>query len=462
MKCDNCMCTDTYIKLYHHKFNIKNEVIEFDSDRRFCSQCNELVYDHKLDDIANKLSIKLYNERFGISKEAIIHLRKKYNMSQQQFSKVIGCAKKTLISYELGNSIPNDIYMITLKTLIDNPDIIFDIVDSNKDRFTEKEYTTILNKLDNIKIDLIDLFDKKPSIYNGFTSFSFEKLINLILLLSDNDILKTKLLIEMFYCDYYMYKTRGISLTGLEYIKLFNIICPKDFDYILNSLVDLKYVKYDVKYDKNYETYCVIKNKESNNKIFNKDEIKIIRNIKEYFNKFNLDEIINHLQNEKAFIENENLKRISFDYAFEIQLDNKWELFMRKNKFGIQLKEFLEFNKISSKEFSKSINISLEELNDILTGKLEITDRVIDRISNVTEIPKTYIESVESNYKLDNLINDYLKENNQTIYDFLNSINYKELAKKYSIKFTDERNYYWILKDIMKVVNIDIINKEDK
>lgn len=135
---------------------------------------------------------------------------------------------------------------------------------------------------------------------------------------------------------------------------------------------------------------------------------------------------------------------------------------MRKNKFGIQLKKFLEFNKISIEEFSKSINISLEELNGILTGKLEITDRVIYRISNVTEIPKTYIESVESNYKLDNLINDYLKENNQTIYDFLNSINYKELAKKYSIKFTDERNYYWILKDIMKVANIDIINKEDK
>ena len=39
-------------------------------------------------------------------------LRNKYNLSQELFSKIIGCAKKTLISYEKGTAIPNDNYMI--------------------------------------------------------------------------------------------------------------------------------------------------------------------------------------------------------------------------------------------------------------------------------------------------------------------------------------------------------------
>lgn len=40
------MCTNTYIKLYHHKLIIKNEVIEFDSDRKTCSQSNNNVSSH--------------------------------------------------------------------------------------------------------------------------------------------------------------------------------------------------------------------------------------------------------------------------------------------------------------------------------------------------------------------------------------------------------------------------------
>ena len=147
MRCDNCGSTDTYIKNHEHIYQIKGKEIKFNSDRKFCSKCNNLVYDEKLDNIASEKGIEIYNKLYGVTKEEIIALRKKYNLSQELFSKVIGCAKKTLISYEKGVSIPNDSYLILIKILIANPEIIANLVEANKIQFTNKEYNKINNKI---------------------------------------------------------------------------------------------------------------------------------------------------------------------------------------------------------------------------------------------------------------------------------------------------------------------------
>ena len=80
-------------------------------------------------------------------KEEVKTLRKNYALSLDDFSKIIGCAKKTIISYEQGISIPNDRYLITLKTLIKKPEIIKYLIESNKERFTEKEIKRINKKI---------------------------------------------------------------------------------------------------------------------------------------------------------------------------------------------------------------------------------------------------------------------------------------------------------------------------
>ena len=82
-----------------------------------------------------------------IDKEKLKQLRYNYSLSLDDFSKVIGCAKKTLISYEQGSSVPNDSYLVTLNTLIKNPELIVYLIDSNKERFTEKELNRISKKL---------------------------------------------------------------------------------------------------------------------------------------------------------------------------------------------------------------------------------------------------------------------------------------------------------------------------
>lgn len=126
---------------------------------------------------------------------------------------------------------------------------------------------------------------------------------------------------------------------------------------------------------------------------------------------------------------------------------------MRKNKFGIQLKDFLDFNNININNFSKSTKISYGDLIKIFNGKIELTKELIYKISEYSNIPINYIKNVEENYSFDNLIDKYLIGEKLTLKQYLNKINYKEIAKQYNIIFTDERNYYWILKDIIKVIS---------
>ncbi|MFR5984664.1 MAG: hypothetical protein ACLUG3_03655 [Bacilli bacterium] len=87
MRCDNCGSTDTYIKNHEHIYQIKGKEIKFNSDRRFCSKCNNLVYDEKLDNIASEKGIEIYNKLYGVTKEEIIALRKNIIYHKNYFLK---------------------------------------------------------------------------------------------------------------------------------------------------------------------------------------------------------------------------------------------------------------------------------------------------------------------------------------------------------------------------------------
>lgn len=322
--CDICGSNETNVKDYKHEYPVKNKKITITSKNRFCSKCNNLVYDPYLDNITLKEVFKEYNKSIGISKEDIINLRHRYNLTQEQFSKIIGCAKKTLISYEKGTSIPNDIYLVTIKTLLENPEVLEYMIESNKDRYTEKEYENINKRISDYYKNNNSLFieekETEPTEYNGYTELSYNKIKNILLILSENSILKTKLLKEMFYIDFISYKERGCSITGLEYAKCPYGPVPDEFDKILNSFIKNKTIKYKVEYNEfGYECHIINSIEKINNKVFDKKELEIINKIKEYFKDFNTRRIVEFTHKEKAFKETEMFKLIDYSYAFDIK-----------------------------------------------------------------------------------------------------------------------------------------------
>lgn len=324
MICNICNSNKTYIKLHKHVFTRNNKTIEFESERRFCSNCDSLIYDKKLDDIVSKKAIKLYNQKYGIG-EDIINIRKELGLSQEDFSKIIGCAKKTLISYEKGESIPNDTYMIVIKTIIDNPETIKLFISSNLDRYNAKEINKIDNKIDkyfsNNMNYLFNIKDEEPSEFNGYTKVSFDKMLNIITYLAIDGINKTKLLKEMFYIDFISYKNYGCSITGLEYSKLPHGPVIDDFEKIFENLYLNNLIIYEKKYKGDYEEHIIKSNLVFNKLLFRKEELIILDKIKNKFEKFKSREIEEYSHKEKGFIETDLGKHISYEYAFDINLN---------------------------------------------------------------------------------------------------------------------------------------------
>lgn len=223
------------------------------------------------------------------------------------FSKNIGCAKKTLISYEKGKSVPNDIYLIIIKSIISNPEIILTLIDVNKNQFTDKE----LKKINLLKTNSNDnLYE-----YNGYTKLSLDKIYNMILFFADKGILKTKLLKEMFYADFVNYKNTCKSITGLEYAKLPFGPVPNNFESLLNKCVTDNIIDYNVIYNNEYECQ-----KKFNKKIFTKDELDTMTKIKEKFKNFSSKDIVEFSHKEDAFLNNDFYNKISYDYSFDISL----------------------------------------------------------------------------------------------------------------------------------------------
>ena len=274
-RCDNCGSYDTYVKMNHHKFDRNGFLIEFDSKERFCKKCNESVYDYYLNNEITKKAISIYNKEFGISDD-IKRIRKEIGLSLEDLSSIIGCAKKTLISYEKGESIPNDTYLIVIKTILDNPETIKLLIKANRNMFDEKKIIRIEKKLNNYYANnskglFLDK-DTEATEYNGYTEIDRNKLISIVSILSKKDINKTKLLKELFYIDFLSFKSHSCSITGVEYSKLPYGPVMDDFERLFETLKINDIIDYKVNYKDNYEEHIIKSKIEPDLTIFRKEE----------------------------------------------------------------------------------------------------------------------------------------------------------------------------------------------
>jgi len=128
---------------------------------------------------------------------------------------------------------------------------------------------------------------------------------------------------------------------------------------------------------------------------------------------------------------------------------------MNKISFADYLKDYLEINNISNKDFSKRIGITQKHLIDILSKKKPLSFNVIDSISLVTGIPSDYIYRTEQNYRLEKTIENYLKKDHLSESEFLNKFKYKYLIDNKWIDFTNVNDKLEIIKDILKFLRVN-------
>ncbi len=128
---------------------------------------------------------------------------------------------------------------------------------------------------------------------------------------------------------------------------------------------------------------------------------------------------------------------------------------MEKIRFKDYLKDYLEYNNITNKDFANRIDITPKHLIDILSGTSDLSSQVVNNISRVTGISADYIYKIESNYKLEFNIEEYLKKNNINELAFLNKFSYRYLIKEDFLPFIDVGSKLEIIKDIIKFLRVN-------
>lgn len=123
-------------------------------------------------------------------------------------------------------------------------------------------------------------------------------------------------------------------------------------------------------------------------------------------------------------------------------------------RFKDFLKDYLEYNNITNKDFANRIGITQKHLIEILSGESDISFNIAENISMITDIPLEYILKVEQNYKLEKNIEFFLLKQNIRLTEYLNKFDYKDLEKMGYLKYTDVNDKMEILKDILKFLRV--------
>lgn len=122
----------SYIANYTNTYDIRGHEIEITAPARFDDQTHEVIPDLKLDDQAAKLALEKFRKIYGVvSPEKMKNLRKKWNLSQRKFAKVLGWSPSTVALYETG-AIPNVSNNRLLKILIKDDKVMKEFIEDSQ------------------------------------------------------------------------------------------------------------------------------------------------------------------------------------------------------------------------------------------------------------------------------------------------------------------------------------------
>lgn len=122
----------SYIANYTNTYDIRGHEIEITAPARFDDQTHEVIPDLKMDDQAAKLALEKFRKIYGVvSPEKMKNLRKKWNLSQRKFAKVLGWNPSTAALYETG-AIPNVSKNRLLKILIKDDKVMKKFIEDSQ------------------------------------------------------------------------------------------------------------------------------------------------------------------------------------------------------------------------------------------------------------------------------------------------------------------------------------------
>lgn len=315
--CEECKSMqDTKIKKMTKKFNIKNQEIEVLAQIAICNTCDNEVYDSELSEKLTENAIKIYNKEYGVTANKIKELQRYYLISSATLAKIIGCAKKTMYSYEKNTSIPSDTHMTILKFVTDDFENLKQIAEINKAKLTSKEKDKVLNK----KAELDEIIFPHANEYNGYIDFDPKKFINVILSFIENGLGKTKLAKGLFVLDFNSYDQYAKSVTGLTYSKMPRGPMPEKLDKILEYLEENKFISVETTYNGDYKKIDIKALVDVDYTKFTEKELDMINRAKKYISTKTAKELSETSHEGEIWNSTKDNRFISYDKVTDLKM----------------------------------------------------------------------------------------------------------------------------------------------
>ncbi len=319
---------DVIIKKEVEVHSLKGADVSCEVENVFCQKCGAQVYIPMINDRNLDCINHAYREQNGIiTIHEIEELLDQYDIGAKPLAHLLGWGEVTIIRY-LKGQIPDRIHSDTLKTLND-PRIFANIFDQNQQKLTpvaKKKVSEALQLLkdihspETIKVNnLLNTYNNQPDIYNGFTNFNLEKLIQVILYfaLIEGAVYITKMNKLLWYSDMLHYKrTENMAITGLSYKHNYHGPTPKWYDFLYGSLQDV----YISLVDDEFGTKIIpLKGAPTTN--LSEEEMKVLDTVAQKFRGWNASSISTYSHKEKAYLENSHNDFIPFTFAQELSLN---------------------------------------------------------------------------------------------------------------------------------------------
>ncbi len=328
--CPNCEKETTLVPVKKtEELNIRGEIIPVEVEYFRCEECGEEFEKSRSGYDPLEIAYGEYRRRKGmVQPEEIYKLRKKYGLTQKEFSSLLGIGIATLNRYENG-ALQDEAHDRILRLSMD-PRNLLELIENNPGALNSKTRENVAEKVRNEEksaenlLDLaLELYaDYEADLYSGYKKFDIEKFFQEIrYYCSGSGIYKTKLMKLLFYADFKHFKEYSISITGARYAHLPYGPVPDQFETWLNALFEKEpaIVKEEVWF---HDTPGEIFRCQSNAdlSVFIPSELKIIATVKEIFENYSPRRISEFSHKEKGYIETQNSKLISYRYAEELQI----------------------------------------------------------------------------------------------------------------------------------------------
>lgn len=327
-QCNSDQKVEVVERFASHKF--RDDVFEVAERVAICTHCGEEIPNDELDSETLKKLGDLYLAKHSMTVQDFKGIRDQYGLSQRQFAKILNWGKATVARYESGNYIPDTAHLSILKVLKSNPSSIQNFYHETKDQFSADEQRKIEEKIASLQSEGIEhvllkslALNYQPhegTIETGYTSFSAQKLFQMILYFSRETVLKTKLMKLLWYADFLMFKRNLVSISGTPYWNFQHGPVPKQHDLVLACMENLNLINVVEDEKDDYVYIKVTASEEFDDSVLDEEELKVLEDVDEFFRTFGSGRISEFAHKEAGWKETAKKQVISYDYADTLQL----------------------------------------------------------------------------------------------------------------------------------------------